>query len=118
MRIAPLLLSAGLTLFSATFASAADEVMRVALLSSSPQSALYKWSDNAGRVYYSDKPPVGIARDYEVTAMSPRGGMVQVGTKPISEYLPLPVAPKDIPLTANKPKPDLTANLVWLDSAR
>ena len=118
MKIVPLLLSAGLTLFSAPFASATDEVMRVALLSSSPQSALYKWSDNAGRVYYSDKPPVGTARDYEVTPTSPRGGIVQVGTKPIAEYLPLPVAPKDISTAANKPKPDLTANLVWLDNAR
>lgn len=107
-----------LTLFIAPFASA-DQVMRVALLSSSTQSALYKWNDNEGRIYYSDKPPAGTARDYEVTATAPKGGMLQVGAKPVPEYLPLPIASKDIFNNSGpKPKPDLTANLVWLDKTR
>lgn len=118
MKNGMLRLGAALTLCIGSYASATDQVMRVALLSSSAQSALYKWNDTEGRIYYSDKPPAGIARDYEVTAMSPKGGMVQVGAKIVPEYLSLPVAPKDTVNAAQKPKADLTANLVWLDKAR
>ena len=119
MKHYPALLGASLILSSVcTQAGATDQVMRVALLSSTAQSTLYKWNDSEGRVYYSDRPPVGTARDYEVTPTSAKGGMVQVGAKIVPDYLPLPIPPKDAVTASHKPKADLTANLVWLEKAR
>lgn len=108
------LLIGGVLILAVSQASATDQVIRIALLSSTAQSALYKWNDNEGRIHYSDKPPVGIARDYD-PQVSPPKGPLQVETKATPEYLPLPLASRDAANgSALKPKPDLTANLVWL----
>lgn len=115
MKNYSLLIGGVLILAASAQASATDQVIRVALLSSSADSALYKWNDNEGRIHYSDKPPVGRARDYD-PQVSPPKGTVQVEAKATPESLPMFIAPRNAANgSAQKPKPDLAANLVWLD---
>ena len=102
--------------------AAAQDVIRVALLSSTAHSALYKWNDTEGRIHYSDKPPVGIARDYEPDSQA-KGMVTQLehpkspSQKPVAEYLPSPLPPQSaVNKIGQKPsKINLAENLVWLD---
>lgn len=102
----------------------AEEAIKVALLSTSAQNALYKWQDSDGRIHYSDQPPKGGVTEYTALPSLPKGYAGYEIKTPVSapvssERSPLPPAAKTAVAPSTKVaqvKPDLTATLVWLDS--
>lgn len=112
-----------LGLFLPAYAGA-EEAIKVALLSASAQSALYKWQDSDGRIHYSDQPPKGSVAEYTPLPSLPKGYVGYEVKTPASatvsaERYPLPPTAKTAFAPSTKVaqlKPDLTATLVWLDS--
>lgn len=112
-----------LGLLMPSYVWAEETIIKVALLSTSAQSTLYKWQDSDGRVHYSDQPPRGVT-GYTALPSMPKGyAGYEVKTHasaPISSErypFPPPAKPAVAPSTKMaQVKPDLTATLVWLDS--